>query len=189
MGRLIWLMGASGSGKDSLLTALRERERPTLLVAHRYITRPFNAGNENHIALSEHEFLQREAQGLFALSWQANGHYYGIGQEIDLWLAAGFNVVVNGSRAHLEQAQTRYRAQLLAVCLHVSPDILQARLQTRGRESAAQIAARLARAAQYASVPPGCRVLNNDGSLLQSVETLLTLVDEHHQPREPHHAL
>ena len=189
MGRIIWLMGASGSGKDSLLNALREREHPTLLVAHRYITRPFNAGNENHIALSEGEFLQREAQGLFALSWQANGHYYGIGQEIDLWLDAGFNVVVNGSRAHLKQAQARYREQLLAVCLHVSRDVLQARLQARGRESAAQIAARLARAAQYASLPPGCRALNNDGSLLQSVETLLTLVDEHQQPREPQHAL
>lgn len=189
MGRIIWLMGASGSGKDSLLAALRERERPTLLVAHRYITRPFNAGNENHIALSDGEFVQRDAQGLFALSWQANGHRYGIGQEIDLWLEAGFNVVVNGSRAHWQQAQTRYGPRLLAVCLHVSHKVLQARLMARGRESAAQIAARLARAAQFASLPPGCRVLNNDGSLLQSVEALLTLVDEHQQPREPHHAL
>lgn len=189
MGRIIWLMGASGSGKDSLLSALRERECAMLLVAHRYITRPFNAGNENHIALSDSEFLQREAQGLFALSWQANGHRYGIGQEIDLWLAAGFNVVVNGSRAHLKQAQARYRERLLAVCLHVSRDVLQARLQARGRESAGQIAARLARAAQYTSLPPDCRVLNNDGSLLQSVETLLTLLDEHQPTREPHHAL
>lgn len=189
MGRIIWLMGASGSGKDSLLSALRERECAMLLVAHRYITRPFNAGNENHIALSDSEFLQREAQGLFALSWQANGHRYGIGQEIDLWLAAGFNVVVNGSRAHLKQAQARYRERLLAVCLHVSRDVLQARLQARGRESTGQIAARLARAAQYASLPPDCRVLNNDGSLLQSVETLLTLLDEHQPTREPHHAL
>ncbi len=56
-GKLIWLVGPSGSGKDSLLAALRQREHPQLLVAHRYITRPFNAGSENHIALSEHEFL------------------------------------------------------------------------------------------------------------------------------------
>ncbi|MDU2786471.1 MAG: ribose 1,5-bisphosphokinase, partial [Enterobacter sp.] len=28
MGRLIWLMGPSGSGKDSLLSALRQQEHP-----------------------------------------------------------------------------------------------------------------------------------------------------------------
>lgn len=99
-GKLIWLVGPSGSGKDSLLAALRQREHPQLLVAHRYITRPFNAGSENHIALSEHEFFTRAEQHLFALSWHANNTYYGIGVEIDLWLHAGFDVVANGSRAH-----------------------------------------------------------------------------------------
>ena len=106
-GKLIWLVGPSGSGKDSLLAALRQREHPQLLVAHRYITRPFNAGSENHIALSEHEFFTRAEQHLFALSWHANNTYYGIGVEIDLWLHAGFDVLVNGSRAHLPQAKAR----------------------------------------------------------------------------------
>ena len=39
MGKLIWLMGPSGSGKDSLLAELRLREQTQLLVAHRYITK------------------------------------------------------------------------------------------------------------------------------------------------------
>lgn len=104
-GKLIWLMGASGSGKDSLLTELRQREQTQLLVAHRYITRAASAGSENHIALSEQEFFSRAGQNLLALSWHANGLYYGIGVEIDLWLHAGFDVVVNGSRAHLPQAR------------------------------------------------------------------------------------
>lgn len=56
MGKLIWLMGPSGSGKDSLLAELRQQEHEQLLIAHRYITRAANAGNENHIALSEQEF-------------------------------------------------------------------------------------------------------------------------------------
>ncbi|STD25264.1 ribose 1,5-bisphosphokinase [Enterobacter asburiae] len=30
MGRLIWLMGPSGSGKDSLLSALRQQEHARL---------------------------------------------------------------------------------------------------------------------------------------------------------------
>ena len=104
-GKLIWLMGASGSGKDSLLTELRQREQTQLLVAHRYITRDASAGSENHIALSEQEFFTRAGQNLLALSWHANGLYYGVGIEIDLWLHAGFDVVVNGSRAHLPQAR------------------------------------------------------------------------------------
>ena len=37
-----------------------------------------------------------------------------------------------------------------------------------------EIAARLERAARY--TPFDCHVLNNDGSLLQSVDTLLTLM-------------
>ncbi|SJE75466.1 ribose 1,5-bisphosphokinase [Shigella sonnei] len=88
MGKLIWLMGPSGSGKDSLLAELRLREQTQLLVAHRYITRDASAGSENHIALSEQEFFTRAGQNLLALSWHANGLYYGVGVEIDLWLHA-----------------------------------------------------------------------------------------------------
>ena len=182
MGRLIWLMGPSGSGKDSLLCALRQQEHPQLLVAHRYITRPANAGSENHIALSEQEFFTRAGQNLLALSWHANGFYYGVGIEIDLWLHAGFDVLVNGSRAHLPQARARYAAALLPVCLHVSPEILRSRLQQRGRETAREIEQRLARAASY--TPSDCHLLNNDGSLLQSVDNFLSLIRQ----REKQHA-
>lgn len=135
MGKLIWLMGPSGSGKDSLLAELRLREQTQLLVAHRYITRDASAGSENHIALSEREFFTRAGQNLLALSWHANGLYYGVGIEIDLWLHAGFDVVVNGSRAHLPQARARYQSALLPVCLQVSPEILRQRLENRGRET------------------------------------------------------
>ncbi len=182
MGRLIWLMGPSGSGKDSLLAALRQQQPPRLMVAHRYITRDAGAGNENHIALSEQEFFTRAGHNLLALSWHANGFYYGVGVEIDVWLRAGFDVVVNGSRAHLPQALAHYRTALLPVCLQVSPDILRQRLVDRGRESPADITARLERAARYA--PQDCHMLSNDGSLLQSVETLLTLITQ----KEHNHA-
>lgn len=181
MGKLIWLMGPSGSGKDSLLTALRQQEHAQLPVAHRYITRAANAGNENHVALSEQEFFTRAGHNLLALSWHANGFYYGVGVEIDLWLNGGFDVVVNGSRAHLPQAQARYGTALLPVCLQVSSTILRQRLQARGRESEPEIAARLERAARYA--PFGCHTLNNDGSLHQSVDSLLTLMGR----KEPRH--
>ena len=159
-----------------------EGKRADLVLAHRYITRDASAGSENHIALSEQEFFTRAGQNLLALSWHANGLYYGVGVEIDLWLHAGFDVVVNGSRAHLPQARARYQSALLPVCLQVSPEILRQRLENRGRENASEINARLARAARY--TPQDCHTLNNDGSLRQSVDTLLTLI---HQ-KEKHHA-
>lgn len=104
--------------------------------------------------------------------------YYGVGVEIDLWLHAGFDVVVNGSRAHLPQAKSRYGAAALPVCLQVSQDVLRQRLLARGRENETEIVARLERAARYA--PEDCHTLNNDGSLLQSVNTLLTLMGRKH---------
>ncbi|HHG8771683.1 ribose 1,5-bisphosphokinase [Raoultella sp. BIGb0138] len=185
-GKLIWLVGPSGSGKDSLLAALRQHEHSQLLVAHRYITRPFNAGSENHIALSKQEFFNRAERQLFALSWHANNNYYGIGIEIDLWLHAGFDVVANGSRAHLAQARARYADALLPICLQVTPEVLRQRLQQRGRESETEIAQRLARAARY--TPTDCLTLNNDGSLGQSVEQFFTLLRRHYARQENQHA-
>ncbi|STS87709.1 ATP-binding protein PhnN [Klebsiella variicola] len=45
--------------------------------------------------------------------------------EIDLWLHAGFDVVANGSRAHLALARERYGEVLVPICLAVSPPVLR----------------------------------------------------------------
>jgi len=177
MSRLVYLMGASGAGKDSLLDALRQNLPPNLMVAHRYITRPANAGAENHVALSEAEFSQRNERGLFALDWQAHGCRYAVGIEIDHWMQQGCNVVINGSRAHLEQAMQRYGQRLIPVCLLVSETVLQQRLQQRGRENSEQIRDRLQRAALYANdMPAHCQRLANDGHLQHTLEGLLQLL-------------
>lgn len=179
MGRLVYLMGASGAGKDSLLDALRHALPSGLVVAHRYITRPADAGAENHIALRDDEFNQRLEQGLFALDWQAHGCRYGIGIEIDHWMAQGCNVVVNGSRAHLDLAMQRYGQRLLPVCLQVSESVLEHRLQQRGREDGEQIRHRLRRAAQYASgLPAHCQRLDNDGHLHDTLAAFLRLLEQ-----------
>lgn len=194
MSKMIWLMGPSGSGKDSLLTALRQQEHNQLLIAHRYITRAADAGCENHVALSEKEFTQRRQQGLFALSWQAHHQSYGIGVELDLWLESDIDVVVNGSRQHLKQARERYGDALVPICLHVSTNVLRKRLELRGRETPHQIEQRLQRAAFYTPDLDDCLVLNNDGSLAESVVSFMRLVNSqrnanvvHFRTREPRH--
>ncbi|PJE41883.1 MAG: phosphonate metabolism protein/1,5-bisphosphokinase (PRPP-forming) PhnN [Pseudomonas sp.] len=187
-GRLIYLMGPSGSGKDSLLNAARERlaERGCVIV-RRIITRSAEAVGEDAIGVSPAEFDQQEAAGAFALSWRANGLAYGIPRQIDDWLAAGQDVLVNGSRGYLPQARERY-PELLAILLQVDEAALRQRLHARGRESAEQIEARLARSRELQL--PSATVagdsdegesqwlLNNSGPLDQTVTQLLQLLSD-----------
>lgn len=165
-GRLIYLMGPSGCGKDSLMRYARSllSGEPRLLFAHRYITRPADHRGENHVALDDAEFEARLRAGLFAMHWESHGYRYGIGREIDLWLAAGFRVAVNGSRAYLAAALERYPT-LCPVLVEAPPEVLAARLRSRGREAGEQLAARLERAARFRPVHPRLRVLDNHGPL------------------------
>lgn len=178
MARLIYLIGASGCGKDSLLKALRASPASNILVAHRYITRPASSGNENHIALSEREFWFRYHHGLFCLSWQAHQLHYGLGIEVDVWLDKNMDVIVNGSRAYLPEADKRYGERLFPVCLTVPQHILQQRLIARGRENEQQIAERLRRAQGYqAALPTACPRLQNAGPLEQTVRAFWQLLN------------
>lgn len=164
-GRLIYVMGPSGAGKDSLLGFARNRVTgEPVLFAHRYITRPSGNG-EDHVELTLEEFETRSALGLFALEWSSHGLRYGIGIELDGWLACGCTVVINGSRQHLQQALDRYPCADI-VYVNAAPHVLEARLGARARESAEEVAARLARRAPFL-VPHGVRMttIDNSGAL------------------------
>lgn len=165
-GTLVYVMGASGSGKDSLMTFARQQlaHHPCICFAHRYITRPADAGGENHVALTVPEFESRVRARLFGLHWQSHGLRYGIGIEVNQWLAKGMTVVVNGSREYLPQAQQAY-PELLPVSIDVSTRVLHERLLARGREDAAGIEKRLQRHAELRRQQLPGRVLNNDGPL------------------------
>lgn len=149
-GRIVYVMGPSGAGKDTLLQFARTRLNGSRVVfAHRYITRPADAGGENHVQLSQEEFALRADSGLFALEWSSHGLRYGIGIEIEAWMARGFRVVVNGSRVHLARAAERYPG-LKAVHVDARAEVLAARLAARGRETIEEVRARLARKAPLA---------------------------------------
>jgi ribose 1,5-bisphosphokinase len=136
-------MGPSGAGKDTLIAYARERVDPArVLLAHRYVTRPPEAGGENHVSLTPREFAARRAAGLFALAWASHGLDYGIGSELDLWLRHGLTVVVNLSRAAWSDAARRY-PELMGVLVTASREVLAQRLIARGRENTEEIAERL----------------------------------------------
>lgn len=175
-GRLFYLIGSSGSGKDSLMRYARERlaHEPRVVFAHRYITRPPDGRGENHVALTAAEFAARRAAGLFAMHWHSHGLSYGIGREIDLWLERGCHVVLNGSREYLPQARQRH-PELTAVLVTVAADVLAARLRARGRETEEEIAARLERAQRFCPEGP-LEIIRNDGDLREAGEHLVRLL-------------
>jgi ribose 1,5-bisphosphokinase len=179
-GRLFYVVGASGCGKDSLLAYARAQLAGDqgVAFAHRYITRAADAGGENHVALAEVEFEARRRAGLFAMHWQSHDLRYGIGHEINDWLAKGIHVVVNGSREYLPAARALY-PRLIAVAVSVSPQALAVRLRARGREDEAAIADRLARHARLHDTLANAVTISNDGAIEQAGEQLTSLIRTH----------
>lgn len=178
-GRLFYLMGPSGAGKDSLLDACRGESvaGSPLRIAPRHITRGASSGGEDHIALTPEAFEQQVAEGRFALHWRANGRGYGIGIEINDWLQAGEAVLINGSRGHLEEARARYGDLLVPVLVCVDPRQQRQRLLARGRESAAEIEARIERSLRLqAELGNRFATIHNNGSLAHAVSELLATV-------------
>jgi len=180
-GTLVYIMGPSGSGKDSLIAYARSRMslpyaqtwstsayarrtlRPMFFV-RRYITRPVCGGAERHHFLTREEFQFRQNKGRFALSWESHGLLYGIGNEIDAQLADGAVVVVNGSREYVREAIAQYPS-LMPVLISAQPEVLRARLEQRRRENAAGIRERLAGAAMPLPDIPGLIRVDNSGAL------------------------
>jgi ribose 1,5-bisphosphokinase len=186
-GRLMDVMGPSGAGKDTLLAYARQHlAGHGTFFAHRYITRPAAAGGENHVALTDEEFTLRSDAGLFALEWSSHRLRYGIGIEIDTWLAHAQCVVINGSRGHLGSALQRYPA-LRPILIEAAPEVLAMRLAARGRETAGEVLARLARQPDF-DVPAqtGLVRIDNSGLLADAGAALIRALRGDAQSNGPH---
>lgn len=147
-GTLILVVGPSGAGKDTLIDAARAAlaADPRFHFPRRDITRPAEAGGEDHNPVDTATFDARQAEGGYALSWGAHALFYGVPASIADTLAAGTSVVVNVSRAVIDEARNRFPPTAV-VSLSVPEAVLRQRLAARGRETAEQIEARVARAA------------------------------------------
>lgn len=158
---LFYVVGRSGSGKDTVLSAIRHI--PGCTLAHRYITRPAMSGHENHIELSRSEFNVRKQLGAFLLTWEAHDLQYGIGIEVQQWLAAGLHVFVNGSRAYLPEAKRKLGNQIKTLLVDAKPETCAARLKHRGREAEENISKRVTR--QVETDIEYDWIINNDGPI------------------------
>ncbi len=172
---LIAVVGPSGAGKDTLMTGARAalQDDARFRFVQRTITRPAEAGGEDHRALTPEAFLAEREAGGFALAWEAHGFFYGIPRDIEADMAAGRVMIANLSRGVLAEAALRYRLRVLVVTAPLA--ILAERLAARGRETAADIAARLAR---EAALPAGLDIatVQNDAGLAEGVARVLFVI-------------
>jgi ribose 1,5-bisphosphokinase len=155
-------------GKDSVMAGLMAR-RPGLRAVRRVITRTADAGGEAFDSVTVAEFEDRAARGDFVLHWGAHGLFYGIPAGVSDDLASGRDVLANLSRGVLDEAAVQFPG-MVVLSLTADAETLAARLSGRGRESVADVAARLARAAP--PVPDGVPVVavRNDGALAAAVD-------------------
>lgn len=183
-GQLVYVMGPSGCGKDSLLQQVAQQTDARVRLMKRYITRSAESEGEDAFSLSLEDFEAAQARGDFAMSWRANGLAYGIPAELDTLLEQGHTVLVNGSRAYCESAALRYPS-LLVVLVQADPDLLLQRLLGRGRENREEIARRLQRngmldatcADRLKAQGTRLQILDNSGDLDSAVAELLNTIE------------
>jgi ribose 1,5-bisphosphokinase len=174
-GRLIYVVGPSGAGKDSVIDWAKARvpQGGGFRFARRTITRPAAESGEQHLSLSRRQFETRRARGAYAMAWEANGHLYGVGVEIRGWLGEGLTVVVNGSREYLPRAHRDFPG-MEVVHVTAPESALRARLLSRGREESAAVQARLVRGARLNPPEKAVRKqLMNDGDVATAGRQLL----------------
>lgn len=176
-GLFVGVCGASGVGKDTVLSGARSAlaSRHDILFVRRTITRPADAGGEDHEAVTEQQFVKLERNGAFCLSWRAHDLAYGVPSSVTGDLAERCTVVCNISRAAaLLAAGTFPNFALLEVT--AEPNVIAARLAARGRETHDEIALRQAR--KVAGWNNGLIVheVANNGAPREAVNDLVSLL-------------
>ena len=170
-GALVLVVGPSGAGKDTLIGAARDTlaDDARFVFPRRVVTRTAMVEIEDHDSVEPTEFARQKLRGAYALDWEAHGLCYGVPAAIDTDVAAGRVVVVNTSRRVIERALETYPS-CYVLLVTARPEIRAMRLATRGRESAAEVAARLAR--EGAPVPEGIDpvIIDNSGALVDGAE-------------------
>ncbi|MDO8901920.1 MAG: phosphonate metabolism protein/1,5-bisphosphokinase (PRPP-forming) PhnN [Phenylobacterium sp.] len=176
-GLLVLVVGPSGVGKDTLIDGARAAlaDNPAVVFVRRDITRPAEAGGEDHQPVSEADFQRREAAGDYALFWRAHGLSYGVPVDILQDLALGRRVVANVSRGVIDEARRRFGG-VRVVSVTADPEQLAERLRRRGRETEAEIADRIARARAYSIAGDDVIVLRNDSSREAGVMAMMSAI-------------
>ena len=177
-GCLIAVVGPSGSGKDSLLAAVREHyaDNQDVKVVQRVITRPSDAGHEPHQYLSNEDFIAARDRGEFAICWEAHNLHYGVPAQVRDWIANGKVAILNGSRGAMYNIRQVF-PNSRTVLVSVDEQIQASRLSERARESSQDITSRLRRRPVMQLRDDLDIEIDNSGDLQLAVNRLLRFIE------------
>jgi ribose 1,5-bisphosphokinase len=181
-GAWVFVCGASGSGKDSVIESARQllRDRPDIVFSRRMVTRAVQAGSD-HDPVTQLAFSELLSSGGLSWHWQAHGFFYGVSRHYAEAVRAGRLVVVNGSRAHVLDLPPASDVRVVQIA--ADPGKLAARLVQRGRDSPGAVADRLARNSLFADMPAHCMIVN-DGALALAGQCLADYLASYALPTE-----
>ena len=174
-GKLVLVVGNSGSGKDSIIKGVKERYPSDLIklyLTQRYITRPYS-DTEDNIAVTPEVFKTMSLQGEFVLEWHIYGLDYGVHIEIDEWLKKGHPVLVNVSRSIVKKARKIYQ-NIAVAYIDVPFEISLKRVKERARESGVRLEERILRARQNWDIPDADFIVDNSGDLEDAINEFLS---------------
>lgn len=174
-GTLFLIVGPSGAGKDSLIAEARTALEPggRFVFPQRIVTRPRTDDGETHREVDREVFEALAREGQFALTWQAHALSYGIPRTMEESLAQARNVVINVSRAVVDEARRRFQP-VRVIEVTAAADVRAQRLRKRGRESDADIELRLARERPVEADA----VIANDGALETAAAAFLAALKD-----------
>lgn len=173
VGTVFLVVGASGVGKDSLLDAARAA-LPEIEFVRRYITRAADSVGEDHIEVTPLEFERMAESGEFCVWWRAHELGYGIHRSVRDQVRAGTDVVINTSRGSIADFERAFE-RVITIHVTATPDNLRERLLARGRETPAQIDARLSRPAPALHANELVEI-SNDGDIRLAVASLIDVL-------------
>lgn len=178
-GTLFAVVGPSGVGKDSVIDHARKALAgdARVLFVRRVISRPAQAGSEDHDAVTPAEFEAQAAQGRFCVTWLAHGLHYGWPTDVRTHVEQGGLAIANGSRKALDRIQACF-ARTEIVEITATPDVIAQRLAARGREDTAGIAARMKRSVGSYHGAETATMIDNSGPLAIAGDAFVRLVME-----------